>query len=721
MSDREERATEIDRLIAAGELLKAAAALRQSGALLRAQELYERAWDLESAAAVAGERGDHVGRLRIALLGGDAATLAALRDYFSAAGPEQQRAAAVLYEQHQLPIEAAMLREALDEPQAASELYQRGGAWLQVGRLAEHDGRLLQATDAYAAALRLQSASAAERLGACMGSGRVLFRAGRLAEALRHLQEARRVAQAEKSRFAQELDEVEARLIECLVAMGEVDVARPIHADYVVRHAQADRNGAFLSEPTASPVEFVQRRAERASGQTDTSLLLGRYQLLRLIGAGSMGRVYLAQDDAQQRQVALKLLPLAGAAGGAERQLYGRFCREAGILRGLRHPNLIELYDVYPAAGLLAMEYIPGGALDAAPLPLPLSLLRRLLQEVVEALLCVHSAGILHRDIKPHNLFLSPTGTAKLGDFGAASLRELGLTQTEGLVGTLAYMAPEQLRGDRLGFASDVYGLGVTAFELCTSRLPFPGPDFIEQHLSAPPPDARALRPELPAPWAVLLRQLLAKSQEDRCSDLESLREGLSALPTPALPDDSSSRAQSYDKEEPGACKNPTDVIIDTSLLFRTGHSALFLGTDPRLGRTVLIERFREGLLQGPAGAAHLLWLRGMARVSGPGLQRILRIDIHSQPSAQVHYEAPAGTPVSPSASLSAKEHAQATRLLARLHGAALVHGGVARALHREPAQLMLLISGQGPLSWSETPSPALDLRELQNLYLGSQ
>jgi hypothetical protein len=142
----------------------------------------------------------------------------------------------------------------------------------------------------------------------------------------------------------------------------------------------------------------------------------------------------------------------------------------------------------------------------------------------------------------------------------------------------------------------------------------------------------------------------------------------------------------------------------------------LFLTTDARLGRPMLIERFAPGLLQSEAGALHLAWLRAMARLAGPGLQRVLRIDLGSQPSAQVYYEAPSGTPVSTGVRLSRLEREQVLRVLTRLHNGGLVHGALLRSLIREPAQPLLLISGRGPLFWSVPPTPAEDIAALGSL-----
>lgn len=722
MAVHKESADDIERMLASGELLQAAAALRHRGELARAQELYERTWDLENAAAVARERGDRMGLLRIALRGQDPASAIALAPHLRAASAEIRQQAAVLYEQYHQYFEAAELREALGEVDVAYALYQRaGGAGrIEAARIDEQRGELAQAIAGYAAVLAEGQGTLVYRARAAFLHGSLLLRCGDFEAAVCSLQEARRLLKAVQKQcpsspvFANEpagqgnLDEIEAQLIEAFLALGEADVAQSVLASYRARQAP----GSEREVPLAA--EFLQERAAKNVGAAENARLLGRYRLLGLLGAGSMGRVYLAEDDLKRRQVAVKLLPLAGAATPAQLAVYRRFCLEARVLSGLHHPNLIELYDFHPEAGILSMEYMPSGALSAAPLPLPLDVLRRVLCDVVLALQVVHGAGVIHRDIKPHNLFISPAGAIKLGDFGAASLRELGLTQTEGLIGTLAYMAPEQIRGEPLTFATDLYGLGVTAFELATGRLPFPGPDFIDQHLGSAPPDACALRPGLPAAWAAMFGRLLEKAPAGRYSDLETLHEALKKLPVPSLSD-----AQSAPPPSPPA---PVQMPLQTAPataevpLLRKSYSTLVLSTDARLGRPLFIERFAPGLLQGEAGAGHLAWLRQMAALAGPGLQRVLRIDLHSQPSAEVHYEAPEGHVVSAQNLLSEEEQACVARVLSRLHAAGIAHGSLATALVLEPAQPLLLLSGHGPLAWSKPALPADDLLALASV-----
>src|SRR5690606_3187921 len=131
--------------------------------------------------------------------------------------------------------------------------------------------------------------------------------------------------------------------------------------------------------------------------------------------------------------------------------------------------------------------------------------------DVLAGLELIHQRGVIHRDVKPDNIFFDARGTAKLGDFGVAHLLDLGQTQTGGLIGTLAYVAPEQITGAPLTITADLYALGVTLFEALTGRLPFLGPDFVAQHLGETPPAPSTLASEVAASWDPIVARLLEK------------------------------------------------------------------------------------------------------------------------------------------------------------------------------------------------------------------
>lgn len=759
-------------LLARGDLQGAAAALRRAGDWARALDLYERLGLWREAAEIASEQGDLLGLLRVALRTPDRAqvepTLAVLRR----GAPDTVRAAAAICESARDFACAAVLLQGIGDTARAHELYVRAGDLLSAAMLDEQAGRLREAIAGYRSHLRATHAQGAAGSGvadalfvAHGGLGRLLLRVGQAEAAIPHLQVARRLlgtpgdrrpagsphgdaASSTESSASASPDAVrvavDAALIECFLAIDEGELASRLFDQLSVWHGDAARAG--------SAVEFTRRRASAVAGGTQArgagdALLLGRYRLGRLLGVGSVGRVYLAEDLLESRPVALKLLSLAGAQSALSRTLYARFCREASLLAALRHPQLMAVHAFFPTAGVMALEFMPGGACSELSRPLPLVRMRRLLLDVIEALLCMHAAGVLHRDVKPHNVFVSATGGAKLGDFGVASLRELGVTQTEGLVGTLSYMAPEQIRGTALSVGTDVYGLGATAFELLTGQLPFPGPDFIAGHLDAPPPDACAIRPSLPPVWGELLRRMLAKEPADRCDSLESLRATVRALPTPPLADDFDVAHGGAVLTSPGASASDAAMAAtgaatgraavgeggggvslpgqdgnaspDPARVIATPYSEVVRSTDARLGRAILIERFAPGVLQSDVGAVHLAWLRALARLAGPGLQRILRIDLgHGGAPAgglgvQVHYEDIGRHGAIAAVDAVLGERQMMARILSRMHAAGIVHGAVATSLWREPAHLSLQLHARGPLAWAHAgvrPGAADDL-----------
>ena len=283
-----------------------------------------------------------------------------------------------------------------------------------------------------------------------------------------------------------------------------------------------------------SAAAIAELELQARSGRVLSAEPLRRFGELRLIGAGTLGRVYQAEDRLLGETVVLKILAVGAGGSGEERLAFLRFVREAEAASRLHHPNVVRLRDVDERAGILVLEYLPGGTLATALAQhgrLDPPAVRRLALELLSALAATHRAGIVHRDVKPANVFFDAAGNAKLADFGASHLADFGGTQTAGFIGTLAYLSPEQISGAPIGPGADLYGLAVTLFEALTGRLPFLGPDIVGQHLSEPPPPASALYPGLSAVHDEVLLRALAKRPGDRYPSADAMAEAVRAWP----------------------------------------------------------------------------------------------------------------------------------------------------------------------------------------------
>jgi eukaryotic-like serine/threonine-protein kinase len=250
-------------------------------------------------------------------------------------------------------------------------------------------------------------------------------------------------------------------------------------------------------------------------------LLDGRYRVLTHLGSGGMASVLLCQDERLGRLVAVKRLH-ADSPADVEK----RFLREARVGASLNHPNLVSVYDTATDRDgvLIVMEYVEGEALSWTLKrgPLRPERVARIVRDLGAALEYVHEQRVVHRDVKPGNVLLRKDGVTKLVDLGIATASDLSRITSSGMVlGTAAYMAPEQLEGGETRPATDVYALAAVAYEALTARRPRPGltpMELAHQIATAPPPDLREHWPDAPPPAAELLERGMARDPAERPS-----------------------------------------------------------------------------------------------------------------------------------------------------------------------------------------------------------
>ena len=259
-------------------------------------------------------------------------------------------------------------------------------------------------------------------------------------------------------------------------------------------------------------------------------VIRGRYRLEQKIGDGGMSEVWLATDLELDRPVALKLL-----APNADRQ---RFEREARAAAALSHPNINQLFDFGEADGrpYMVLEFLPGGTLEDQLLDdraLPDEQTGGIARDLADGLAHAHANGLIHRDLKPSNVLFDSEGRAKIADFGIAHMGDGGtLTEAGTVLGTAAYISPEQAAGEPAGPASDVYSFGVILFRMLTGRLPFESDqplELVAMHRDLDPPALEDIRPDVPPRLESLTAAALAKDPRDRPADGTALLAELGA------------------------------------------------------------------------------------------------------------------------------------------------------------------------------------------------
>src|ERR1700719_4988329 len=256
------------------------------------------------------------------------------------------------------------------------------------------------------------------------------------------------------------------------------------------------------------------------------TLIDGRYRVISRLGSGGMAEVYLAQDQLLGREVAVKVLHhhFAEDQGSVEPSR-----REASSAAGLSHPNIVGIFDrgEWDGTYYIAMEYVAGRSLKSIVReggPLDPALAIDIVVQILRAAQFAHKRGVIHRDLKPHNVIIDEEGRARVTDFGIARAGASDMTLTGSIMGTAQYLSPEQAQGHAVTASSDLYSIGVILYELLTGVVPFEGDTAIAiayKQVSAQPRSPREVEPSVPAGVDAIVMRSLAKDSSQRFADAD--------------------------------------------------------------------------------------------------------------------------------------------------------------------------------------------------------
>src|SRR3954470_8272531 len=281
---------------------------------------------------------------------------------------------------------------------------------------------------------------------------------------------------------------------------------------------------------------------------SEAPLKLGKYEILRELGRGAMGVVYEAFDPSIERTVALKTIRRDQLEGDDAAEMITRFQREAKAAGRLNHPNIVAIYDFGEDKDttFIAMEVVIGRELKqhfSQDERFEMADITRIMGELLDALEYSHNFGVVHRDIKPANIIIRPNGQVKVADFGIARIESSQYTQAGSVLGTPAYMSPEQFMGQTVDRRSDIFSAGVVLYEFLTGERPFSGTATTIMHkvLSVDPPPPSALNVQVPKPFDSVIAKAMAKRPDDRFKTAgefaDSIRLAAKGVAAPGLPD----------------------------------------------------------------------------------------------------------------------------------------------------------------------------------------
>ncbi len=606
---------DIEHLVREERLLAAAELALQRGQPAVASDLYERACAWKEAALAALTAGDAARALPLAVAGGDDATAEKALGLVAADKSAIGRVAARLERRGDHGWCARMHEAAGDKAQAAKS-WERDGDAVRAARLLEQEADAVGAARVLEAAIRREPTLWSRHVAL----GGLLLRYGKSEAAARALQKV--AAHAPERRQALTL------LVRALDKLG-------------LGQAQAEATFELGQLGGPDEPEGVEARPAAVKAR-----LFGRYEVLREVASSPSARVVECIDGVRNEHVAVKVFA-AYDARGAGRDALARFEREVRVLGTLDHPNVVPLRDYIPEGPAIALMWMNGGTLEKRLSDGTLSPARavEVACAVLSALGEAHRLGVLHRDVKPANVLFDDAGVARLGDFGVAHLGDLSATATAGVIGTLAYMSPEQREGKPATLRSDLYGVGAMLLEMLTGERPeSPGP---------PRTLPSGAHRDLDTRHDALVLRMIAAEPEGRPADAYAARRMLTALPWPSVVEPAAPKPA--DKRAPSEHPRAGRLTIGVD----------GIAFDGWIGRAV--QRV-------PLTEQSLVRARAFARAGHRALQNVLRVDREGR---EIWLESLHGEPAG---ALTRSQAREAQEALEALHAAGATHGAVDRA-----------------------------------------